>query len=51
MQVLELVREIGVDFAQGFGISPPMLLDDLLPYLAEQTVAQGGGDVAGRVTG
>ena len=50
-QILRCVSEIGVDFAQGYGIAPPMLLDDLLPYLAEQTVAQGGGDVAGRVTG
>ena len=28
--VLQRVREIGVDYAQGFGISPPILLDDLL---------------------
>jgi len=28
--ILRLVREIGVDYAQGFGISPPMLLDDLI---------------------
>ncbi len=27
---LEQVQEIGVDFAQGFGISPPMLMDELL---------------------
>jgi EAL domain-containing protein (putative c-di-GMP-specific phosphodiesterase class I) len=24
------VREIGVDFAQGYAISPPLLLDELL---------------------
>jgi len=29
-EILRLVREIGVDYAQGFGISPPILLDDLL---------------------
>lgn len=28
---LDMVREIGVDYAQGFGISPPLLMDDLLP--------------------
>jgi len=29
-EILRLVREIGVDFAQGYGISPPMLMDELL---------------------
>ena len=29
-EILRLVREIGVDYAQGFGISPPILMDDLL---------------------
>ncbi len=29
-EILQLVGEIGVDFAQGFGISPPMLMDDLM---------------------
>ncbi len=29
-EILRLVGEIGVDFAQGFGISPPMLMDDLM---------------------
>lgn len=33
---LELIREIGVDLAQGFGISPPLLMDDLLPTLVKQ---------------
>jgi diguanylate cyclase (GGDEF)-like protein len=28
--ILAKVREIGVDFAQGFGISPPLLMEDLL---------------------
>jgi EAL domain-containing protein (putative c-di-GMP-specific phosphodiesterase class I) len=28
--ILRLVTEIGVDFAQGFGISPPSLMDDLV---------------------
>jgi diguanylate cyclase (GGDEF)-like protein len=27
--ILRLVREMGVDYAQGFGISPPLLMDDL----------------------
>ena len=26
---LELLRDIGVDFAQGYHLSPPFLLDDL----------------------
>ena len=29
-EILRLVREIGVDFAQGYGISPPVLMDELL---------------------
>jgi EAL domain-containing protein (putative c-di-GMP-specific phosphodiesterase class I) len=29
-EILGLVREIGVDFAQGYGISPPLLMDDLV---------------------
>ncbi len=29
-EVLRLVREIGVDYAQGFGISPPRPMDELL---------------------
>ncbi len=29
-QILRCIGEIGVDFAQGYGIAPPMLLDDLL---------------------
>ena len=28
--ILAKIREIGVDFAQGFGISPPLLMQDLL---------------------
>ena len=28
--ILRCISEIGVDFAQGYGIAPPMLLDDLL---------------------
>ena len=28
--ILAKIREIGVDFAQGFGISPPLLMEDLL---------------------
>jgi diguanylate cyclase (GGDEF)-like protein len=33
-EILRLVTEIGVDYAQGFGISPPMLMDELLKYRA-----------------
>lgn len=29
-EILRLVTEIGVDFAQGFGISPPRLMDELV---------------------
>jgi diguanylate cyclase (GGDEF)-like protein len=29
-EILRRVREIGVDFAQGYAISPPLLLDELL---------------------
>jgi EAL domain-containing protein (putative c-di-GMP-specific phosphodiesterase class I) len=29
-QIPRCISEIGVDFAQGYGIAPPMLLDDLL---------------------
>ena len=29
-EILRLVREIGVDYAQGYGISPPVLMDELL---------------------
>lgn len=29
-EILRLVREIGVDYAQGYEISPPLLLDDLM---------------------
>ncbi|MDJ0739030.1 MAG: DUF1631 family protein [Gammaproteobacteria bacterium] len=36
---LDLVREIGVDLAQGFGISPPLLMDELLPSLARQAAS------------
>jgi len=36
-KILSLVCEIGVDFAQGFGISPPLLLDDLVRTDAAET--------------
>jgi EAL domain-containing protein (putative c-di-GMP-specific phosphodiesterase class I) len=29
-KILRLVRALGVDYAQGFGISPPLLMDELL---------------------
>jgi EAL domain-containing protein (putative c-di-GMP-specific phosphodiesterase class I) len=29
-EILRLVREVGVDYAQGYGISPPVLMDELL---------------------
>jgi len=29
-KILRLIRVIGVDYAQGFGISPPLLMDELL---------------------
>jgi diguanylate cyclase (GGDEF)-like protein len=37
-QVLRLVREMGVDFAQGFGISKPILMDDLAQSLPERVL-------------
>lgn len=40
-EILGKVRELGVDFAQGFGISPPMLMDDLLQSL--QSAAESTG--------
>lgn len=35
-RTLELVREIGVDYAQGYGIAPPTLLDDYAALIEEQ---------------
>ena len=40
-EILRLVREIGVDYAQGFGISPPLLMDDLLQTLDSSRVRSG----------
>ena len=39
-EILRLVREIGVDYAQGFAISPPMLMDDLAATEAFSIAAQ-----------
>lgn len=34
-QILSLVRQLGIDFGQGFGISPPMLMEDLVEVATE----------------
>jgi EAL domain-containing protein (putative c-di-GMP-specific phosphodiesterase class I) len=36
-EILRLVRVIGVDYAQGFGISPPMLMDELVQTIEAAT--------------
>jgi EAL domain-containing protein (putative c-di-GMP-specific phosphodiesterase class I) len=36
-KILRLIRAIGVDFAQGFGISPPMLMDELVQTIEAAT--------------
>jgi EAL domain-containing protein (putative c-di-GMP-specific phosphodiesterase class I) len=39
-EILRLVAEIGVDYAQGYAISKPTLLDDLLKPLPQATAGQ-----------
>jgi len=36
-KILRLIRAIGVDFAQGFGISPPLFMDELLQTIEAAT--------------
>ena len=36
-KILRLIRAIGVDFAQGFGISPPLFMDELVQTLEAAT--------------
>ncbi|MCB1801970.1 MAG: EAL domain-containing protein [Gammaproteobacteria bacterium] len=40
-RTLEMVREIGVDYAQGYGVAPPMLLDDYAAALSYEAAPQG----------